>query len=160
MDELKLKEAVRTLRKMEENSTIKVDGEDATRIITSTGELLKVGSTTWKVQGTERLRLFEIKKPKPQTPEARGNAHDTEETCESCGKPFIKSKFNPYFTKCPNCRRKEKGPPPQGREFTCPECGKPFVVSKFQPYLNPERCPPCARKKAQREYLERKKAIG
>lgn len=115
------------------------------------GEILTVpGGGRYFVVGEERLRLQHIPQPKEA-------ARDMLGSCRKCGKQFLKSKFNPYFDLCPECRRPGKRYAPGARSFVCKECGQTFEVSKFQPYLNPERCPKCTAKAHRREYLKRRK---
>lgn len=161
-----LKSAVRALR--EGNTGVMMDGHEASlEEDAQANTFLVAGDRKWKVEGTERLRLTEVAKAKPpkaeRTPAAlREKAVDSQMTCVSCGASFVKSKFNPYFDKCPDCRKKEKSPEPKAREFTCSACGEAFTVSKFQPYLfsKPEDvpiCSKCSRKATRKEYMNNKK---
>lgn len=130
--------------------------------VTLDGDVLACNGKCYKVMGTERLRLEEVPvrlnllpEEAPKAPRERASAVDSVDTCSKCGERFVKSKFNPYFTECPTCRRKSRTTGGEARKFTCGECGGEFVVSKFQPYLNPERCPDCNRKAAATRARER-----
>lgn len=151
----KVKSAVRAAR---EGKAAVVDGVPAKYLLVTDGEFLEVGDRKFRVQGTMRLRVTEVRQKKAKAPAGEA-ATDSEGVCEDCGKTFVKSKFNPYFTKCPECRgsRKEK-PQAEARSFTCSKCGESFEVSKFQPYANPDLCPRCRRNARHKAYLDRKKA--
>jgi hypothetical protein len=161
-----LKGAVRALRNGNEGVTI--GGSPASLVDTKDGVFLDVDGRRWRVEGTERLRLSEQQPPKVTEEKARRRAsgepaQDSEGVCATCGKAFVKSKFNPYFTECPDCRKakslESKGKmPPSSRDFTCSECRTPFTVSKFQPYLFSEPgavpvCKKCVRKAAHKAYM-------
>jgi hypothetical protein len=168
-----LKAAVRALRAG--NSSVRVGGLEAELRESNGSTYLVSGARKWKVEGTERLRLVEVKAAK--APPARGMvrspgparalkeaATDAQETCEACGTTFVKSRFNPYFTKCPDCRKKDRGPEPKARDFTCSKCGEAFTVSKFQPYLFSKPgdvpvCKKCSRKAAHKAYIQNKKSV-
>lgn len=83
-------------------------------------------------------------KPRPVRGEAQGPRSE-EVACSQCGATFTRSKFNPYFTACNACRKRDRRTGGQDRKFTCVKCGKEFWISKYQPYLNPDACPHCHR---------------
>lgn len=138
------------------NSSVMLYGEEASLEVSKEGSFVVTKSNTWKVSGSERLTVEKVSKAPARDPSTP--AADDEAICDECGSSFVKSKFNPYFTKCPDCRRKKKAPAAEARAFNCKECGVDFKVSKFQPYLNPERCPKCAAKASRKRYLDGKKA--
>lgn len=148
-----LKAAVRKIRTGEAVPGVSISGDCVTD-----GETGK----TYRVQGQERLRFTEVAPPvqhlKPAEPRGE-RASDSEQVCEECGVTFVKSKFNPYFTKCPSCRRKPRATGSEARTFTCSECGRDFTISKFQPYLTPDRCPICNRKAAHRRYMDGRRKV-
>ena len=126
------------------------------------GDVLSYEGKTYKVQGSKRLRITEVKEGKVSTKKTNKPAVDSEQVCEECGSVFVKSKFNPYFTTCQTCRNSHKRRRTGGeaRTFTCPECGQDFTISKFQPYLNPERCPKCTRVKQRKTRRAAKSAAN
>jgi Zn finger protein HypA/HybF involved in hydrogenase expression len=83
---------------------------------------------------------------------------DTDIKCDKCGTSFLRSKFLPYVTSCPTCRKGTLVA--TGEKKTCDTCSKKFAPSKFNPYLS--TCPECraaerkaAAKKAKPEKTEK-----
>ncbi len=97
--------------------------------------IVEVEGKKYSVTGSKRMVIkpVRVKKEKvKKTIEARA--------CDKCGKSFTPSKFNPYFTECPDCRSKHRlAAPIEARK--CDKCGKSFVPSKFNPYFTV--CPDC-----------------
>jgi len=140
-----VKEAVRDIRAGRPVEWLTIDGDTA---CTEDGQ-------TFQVLGQERLRLVPLTDYRKETVEpkkAKEQFNCVNVVCSKCGVEFIKSKFNPYFTECRDCRKKSSGPAPTDRVMTCTECNKEFTVSKFHPYLNMGTCPVCNRKAALRRY--------
>ena len=128
-------------------------------------KILRFGNRSWKVQGTERLKVTEIRSvPEKKAKELRPET--TEVTCVVCGRIFERSKFNSYMDRCSDCRgnTKKSGTPAVPRLITCSECGIEFEISKFQPYATTTLCPKCRKRKARKEHRQRKqekaRAIG
>jgi hypothetical protein len=110
----------------------------------------------FKVEGEQRLRLIEVKAPKKVNLNPK---QDSKAVC-ACGRAFVRSKFHPYLEQCPECRKKGKAPPKEGRSFVCPVCKEPFTVSKFQPYFEPKACPKCTARQHRKDYRNRKKSLS
>lgn len=114
----------------------------------------------YRVSGTKRLRVVKLEEKvvvretavREDPPPDRLTT-----TCTKCGQEFTRSKFNPYFTECPECRRAERRKPGGGdRKFTCLKCGQDFWISKYQPYLEPTKCPRCNRNEGIRRRQKRR----
>lgn len=64
--------------------------------------------------------------------------------CPQCGAAFRRSKHNPYFLLCHECRTLERRAKGYDRKYVCVRCGRDFWVSKYNPYIEPSACPKCA----------------
>jgi len=96
-----------------------------------------LGGRNYTVSGTKRLVVKDVS-PKA----AKGKkapAVDQKLTCTKCGKEFVQSRFNPYYTECKECRKGALAG--SGESKRCKTCGKTFTPSRFNPYL--DRCPDC-----------------
>ena len=128
------------------------------------GNLLYNDSQCYQITGTYRLHVKEVPHPKnvpldrtigkkenpPKLPD------HFKKICEDCGSEFIVSKFNPYFTRCPNCARKKRIEEGEDRAKICLKCGETFYISKFRPYADPQYCPKCSAKLRRVERKKRK----
>lgn len=115
-------------------------------------EMVKLGQLTpnegvveyegkkFKITGTKRMKVKEVVE-KVKKEKASFNP---DRVCTKCGQPFQVSKFNPYFTECPDCRVKVKRVKEDQKKI-CVACGKEFTTSKFNPYL--DKCPECRKPK-------------
>ena len=56
-----------------------------------------------------------------------------------CGKEFVQSRFNPYYTECKECRKGALAGSGEARK--CKVCSKSFTPSRFNPYF--DTCPEC-----------------
>jgi hypothetical protein len=140
-----LKGLVRQVRAGSSPLTASMDGD----VLTVSGDREDLNGR-YRVSGEQRLRIVPVVEKvtvrevavKAAPPPEWGEA-----TCASCGAAFGRSRYNPYFDKCPSCRttRKARAPGATDRAFVCVKCGKDFVVSKYHPYRTPEKCPNCTR---------------
>jgi len=98
----------------------------------------------FSVTGEKRLQVKEIKERKPRNSSKKEKKFTEPRECETCGKVFTPNKFNPYFTECPDCRKKHRlAAPLEPRK--CDKCGKSFTPNKFNPYFT--TCPDCRKSK-------------
>jgi hypothetical protein len=113
----------------DDKTTVTLDGEDFEVIGTKRLQAKPKKAVTKKKQVQKKA------KPKKKEPV------NLDKKCSECGKDFTVSKFNPYFDKCPECRRgKSSG---VGIEKKCEKCNKIFTTSKFTPYQ--KYCQECSK---------------
>jgi phage FluMu protein Com len=108
---------------------------------TAKGLSVKAEGKTFDVTGDQRMSVKPHKEVKPAKAKGvkKAPAEDAEVKCSKCGKPFVRSRFNPYMDKCRDCRKGALQA--TGEQKICKKCGKKFTPSKFNPYL--ETCPEC-----------------
>jgi predicted Zn-ribbon and HTH transcriptional regulator len=153
-----LKGLVRQIRAGFEPLTAKVESD----VLTLSGDREDLDGR-YRVSGTERLRIIRLEEKVTEVVlKEAPTPKQLTAPCTKCGNEFTRSKFNPYLTDCPECRRKDRKTGGEGRKFTCQKCGDEFTISKYQPYLEPTKCQRCTRnegiRRRQRGREERRKA--
>lgn len=143
-------------------------------------DIITTDGISYKVIGSERLRLVEISQEDiilqadAQTsanateipPSAKETIsepkvviqEDVEEICSKCGQIFLRDKYHPNIIKCPSCRVRIRTSGAVERTSTCKGCGIEYIISKFHPYLETTQCPACTKKTAKKRHAVARKA--
>lgn len=142
MTDQEIKDIYRELENSDENSKL-VDGVVVELVISNDQKEIHVDGSreVYQVIGNKRLRVKKISRSSSAV--VKGPLPDkiTKE-CKTCGESFEVSKFNPYFTECPECRKPNKQPKVDEVKV-CSECGEEFTASRFNPYKT--ECKACTK---------------